>query len=150
MGLATICLLWAGLILGVSFIATPIKFTVVPLDVALDLGRHVFGIFDKIELGCALIAIALFVATRPKAPVAWPLAIAIIALGLQSWWLLPAMNHRIDMILGGQTPHEAPYHLFYVGLEFCKLAGLLTAGWGSMIILKSRVPQAAPIDALSK
>jgi hypothetical protein len=42
-------ILWLGLLLGVSFLATPAKFLApsLALPVALDVGRHTFAVFNK-------------------------------------------------------------------------------------------------------
>ena len=49
-------LVWAGLAVGVAFVATPAKFLApsLSLPVALDVGRHTFAVYDRIEL--ALVA----------------------------------------------------------------------------------------------
>src|SRR5690606_35153067 len=46
--LAFVTLLWLGLLLGVSFLATPVKFAAptLTLAVALDVGRVTFGLFS--------------------------------------------------------------------------------------------------------
>lgn len=46
--------IWAGALIGVSFIATPAKFLVFSLDlsVALQIGQITFYIFNKFEWFC--------------------------------------------------------------------------------------------------
>ncbi len=46
-----LALLWIGLLIGVSFLATPAKFLAasLTLPVALDVGRHTFAIFNRVE-----------------------------------------------------------------------------------------------------
>ena len=45
---------WAGIVIGVSFIATIAKFDApsLTLPVALDVGRHTFAPLARIEWGC--------------------------------------------------------------------------------------------------
>ena len=45
-------LLWAGLAIGVAFLATPAKFLALSLSlsVALDVGRHTFRVYNGVEL----------------------------------------------------------------------------------------------------
>ncbi|WP_442580164.1 hypothetical protein ACSBOB_32705 [Mesorhizobium sp. ASY16-5R] len=47
---------WLGLLLGVSFLATPVKFRALSLDrpIALDVRRVNFAVFSKVELGAAI------------------------------------------------------------------------------------------------
>ncbi len=47
----TVSLLWAGAVVGISFIATPAKFLAESLDrpTALDVGRTTFHVFGLIE-----------------------------------------------------------------------------------------------------
>ena len=54
--------LWLGLLIGVSFIATPAKFVAasLTLPVAVDVGRVTFAFFNEIEWGMfALLVIAI-------------------------------------------------------------------------------------------
>lgn len=48
----TVALVWAGMVLGVSFLATAAKFLVpsLPRPVALDVGRHTFQVFGWVEM----------------------------------------------------------------------------------------------------
>ena len=57
-----IAYVWLGLVLGVSFLATPIKFRAKSLTrpVALDVGRTTFHAFGKLEW---LLSVALVVIT---------------------------------------------------------------------------------------
>ena len=53
--LALVPAIWLGLLVGVSFIATPVKFAAPTLELgpALDVGRVTFALFSKIEWGVA-------------------------------------------------------------------------------------------------
>lgn len=53
--------LWLGLLLGVSFLATPAKFLApsLTLPVALDVGRHTFFIFNKVEWLLSIVLLLL-------------------------------------------------------------------------------------------
>jgi hypothetical protein len=48
----TLALFWLGLLAGVSFLATPVKFMApsLSLPVALDVGRQTFSVFNPLEL----------------------------------------------------------------------------------------------------
>jgi len=58
-----ILILWSGLILGVSFIATPVKFMAqnLTMPVAMEIGKVTFRLFNKLEWGiCIIIIVLLF------------------------------------------------------------------------------------------
>ena len=54
--LVATALIWFGLTLGLSFIETPLKFQApgVTLTIGLEIGRLVFGVLNKIEIGLAV------------------------------------------------------------------------------------------------
>lgn len=59
--LPAIYLIWAGLIVGVSFIATPVKFQApnLTMPVALEVGKATFHLFNVIEWSVIITAIIL-------------------------------------------------------------------------------------------
>ena len=131
-----VVLLWAGMVLGISFLESPVKFTAPTLTraVGLDVGRHVFQAFNKVEIAWALAGVWLALAGRPGRRIAVPIALAVLFLLVQTFFLLPALDRRTGMIIAGQTPPPAPYHLLYIALEVGKLLALAGAG----ILLASR------------
>lgn len=130
--LTALCLLWAGMLVGVSFLATPAKFRApsLSLPVALDVGRQTFGAFNKVELGAMLIGLFLLLRLRGRQPRAITvcLGVAGVIVLLQSVWLLPVLDARVTRILAHQNPPSAPFHWIYIGLEVVKLGALLSAG----------------------
>jgi hypothetical protein len=137
--LAASCFVWAGMVLGISFLETPVKFTApsVTLPIGLDVGRHVFGMFNKVEIGWSLLVCGLLFISRLKRAVWLPLTIAVAVVALQTTWLLPVLDARVGMILNGQTPLPASYHLIYVMLEVIKLICLVATGMACLRALTS-------------
>ena len=132
-GLAAGALLWAVMVLGVSFLATPAKFLAPSLDLptALDVGRHTFGVFIPIEVAWAVLAAALALAAAPGRWVWAPVAVACGVVALQAAWLSPVLDARVGIILAaGGVPPEAPLHAVYIGLEAAKLVALMALGAG--------------------
>src|SRR5687767_9504926 len=129
MPLAALCFVWAGMVLGISFLEAPVKFTTpsLTLAVGLDVGRHVFGAFNKVEIGAAFLVAALLFKAHPVRAVWLPASAVLIVVFLQSVWLLPVLDARVEMILQKQMPPPAPFHLLYIGLELLKLVSLLAA-----------------------
>lgn len=121
-----LALVWAGMVLGVSFVATPAKFLAPSLSrpVALDVGRHTFRTFGRLEM-----ALAALLALRITAPVRL-LALAPGAMVLaQALWLRPRLATRTQRVIeGGTAPASPGLHAAYVISESAKLATLLTLG----------------------
>ncbi|WP_192821840.1 hypothetical protein [Rufibacter sp. LB8] len=120
-------LLWAGMILGISFLEAPVKFTApnITLALGLGIGRLVFGWLNKCELVfCAILLIGLlFNRAYGKAWV--PAIILATILLFQTFWLLPALDVRAVQIIAGHTPPPSNLHFGYVALELLKVMLLL-------------------------
>jgi hypothetical protein len=120
---AVIALVWFGMLIGVSFLATPVKFVVqdLSLPTALQVGAATFALFARIEW---LLATALLMAAAWR----WRTHLLVLMLALavgaavlaQSVWLLPALDVRVAMIVAGQTPPASSHHALYAGLEAMK------------------------------
>lgn len=121
-------MLWFGMLVGVSFIATPVKFgaTTLSLPVALDVGRTTFALFNGIEWGMLALLVTVVIFSGPLAFASLVTAVLALILTLQTTWLLPILNDRVADIIGGHTPPSAPYHIIYIGTDIAK-GGLLAA-----------------------
>lgn len=119
-------LLWLGLLLGVSFLATPVKFMAdsLSMSVALDVGRHTFAVFSYVEIAVAIIMFASVAAVRAGRAVILAAAALGVLVALQALWLLPVMDARVDIIIQGGTPESARLHEIYIAFELLK-AGVL-------------------------
>ena len=127
-----IAVFWIGLITGISFIATPVKFFAasLTLPVALEIGRHTFGFLNKLEwfvLAALLFPIALLY-QRLAIIIAILIGAVLVA---ETFWLLPQLDKRVDLILAGQVVEPSSLHASYVAAEVLKCVLLLTlAGFG--------------------
>jgi len=121
-----IALVWAGMVLGVSFVATPAKFLApsLPLPIAIDVGRHTFRTFGRIELALmVLFGLRAEVSARPLALVPGFIVLA------QALWLRPRLGARTQSIIeGGVAPPSSKLHFAYVACEAVKLSVLLVLG----------------------
>ncbi len=90
------------------------------MPVALDVGRHTFGVFSIVEIVATVLLLLLAVAhgRRPQVVVAAVLVAAIVA--SQAFWLLPVLETRVETILERGRPEETSAHDFYVALEVGK------------------------------
>jgi hypothetical protein len=136
--LVALCFVWAGMVLNISFLETPVKFTApsITLPIGLDVGRHVFGVFNKLETGAALFACVLIIVNRSQRAVWLPMAFVIAAVVLQTVWLLPVLDARVELILRGDTPPQAAFHVIYVLLELLKVGALLAAGRAGLAAMR--------------
>ena len=136
-----VALLWTGLLLGVSFLATPVKFMApsLTLPVALDVGRQTFMVFNWLELLLSALLVPLVLMSRRRALVLPALAAAALVL-MQSLWLLPVLDARVEIILQGGTPPASSLHSWYIAAEGLKLVLLVVLA----VLAASRRPERAP------
>ena len=128
--LVVIVLLWAGILFGVSFLATPAKFSApsLTLPVAVDVGRSTFALLNRVELGCAVITVGLLLAGPSRALVIWlSTGAAVVGLLFETFWLLPVLDERAQTVIDGGMPTASSLHDVYIGIDLAKLAGLLVA-----------------------
>ena len=99
------------------------------LPVALDVGRHTFAVYDRLELGllAAWLVLGLWSADRPR----WYLAVVVpgVVVAAEALWLLPALDRRVAVVLaGGPFVDDPVLHTGYIAGEVVKAAALLLAG----------------------
>lgn len=137
-----ICALWAGLLLGGSFIAAPAKFTVETLDLPelLAVGRAQFQALAWAELALAALLVLSLLLHRP--PRWWLAAVPLVILAEQQLVLMPGLDARTVARIAGEAVEESGLHLFYVALEGGKLLGLLLAA----LIWSGRRGEPRPTD----
>lgn len=129
--LGALIVLWAGVVIGVSFLAAPAKFEApgLSLPVAMEVGRREFGALNLAEIALGAVTLALAAYARPERPIWLGLAVAAVIVVLQRLWLLPVLDARAQLIIQGETPQPAPWHALYIGAEVVKLLALLVIGW---------------------
>lgn len=118
--------IWLGMVVGISFIATSVKFkaATLTLPVALDVGRETFHFFNVLEWIMVLVlAVALWI----SGGIGWRLCIGILLLAIvmtQTFWILPALDARVEQIISGITPPSSYHHVVYGILEVSKASSL--------------------------
>jgi hypothetical protein len=131
---AWVCFLWVGISVGVSMIATPVRFTAetITREIALDVGRVVFAALNKVEL-IALVLLLIVVRASGQAVRFWAfcgvLALIVIA---QTAWLTPELAERTQLIINGVEPPKSYAHAIYSSLELLKIGLLLFLGFSSL------------------
>ena len=137
---AFIGLLWLGMIAGISFVATPLKFQApsVTLEIGLDIGRLTFGVFNKIEIAFAVLMALMVLVSKKRDKSIVALGVVWLALALQTIWLLPALVARIQLVIQGNPQPPSSLHSIYVGLEVLKALALAVYGYQN--IYQSTIP----------
>lgn len=136
---------WSGLLIGVSFVATPAKFLAPSLELpqALDVGRWTFHVLTLIECGLVLVATLLALGCWRRAASGWGavmillVAVAVV-LAIETFLLRPVLDARVLEIMAGRSIPPGMLHNVYIGLEVLKLALIMAAG-----IVSARWAQAA-------
>lgn len=120
---AFIAVFWLGTVIGVSFLASPIKFTAETLsrEAAFDVGRVTFQAFAMLEwaLGGLLLICTLLARANVKILIA-PVALTLLVV-FQGLNLLPALDARADMVIAGHEPPASWHHMAYVWAEGAKV-----------------------------
>ena len=131
---AWVCFTWVGMTVGVSMIATPVRFTATTITrpVALDVGRVVFAALNKAEL-LAVVLLLVIVRASGRSRELWMWASVLILIVLaQGAWLIPELAARTDIILAGGEPPPSRAHAIYSTLELIKIGLLLFLGFRSL------------------
>ena len=120
-------LLWAGMILGISFLESWVKFGASSLTrtVGLDVGRTVFNSFHKVQ--CILLMVIILIGIFIKLTlINWIIVgVLTIIFILQLAWLFPTLDQRVNVILAGGKPQSSHAHKVYGIFEIAKFLVLI-------------------------
>lgn len=122
--------LWLGMVLAISFLEAPLKFRApnVTLQIGLGIGRLVFRALNTVEVGFALVILAIVVSGPMPVRITVAYAVAILALAAQLITVRPRLTRRSDQVLAGLDAPRSRAHYAYVGLEAVKAVALVVAG----------------------
>lgn len=125
--IAMMGLLWAGMILGISFLESWAKFRAPGLSkpVGLEVGRVVFSLFHKVQSVWLLLIVCLGFFAQFSFFDWLTLGTLVFIFTLQSVWILPQLNKRVQIILTGGNPAPSFFHASYSIAELAKLILLL-------------------------
>ncbi|MCC6404659.1 MAG: hypothetical protein IT207_11690 [Fimbriimonadaceae bacterium] len=132
-----VALLWAGVLLGCSFIATPAKFRApsLSLPTALEVGRVTFRSLAVAEVALAVVGCALLLRLGPRRSWFW---LAIGLLIVQWIVVMPLLNAQTDTVVQGGVRSGPPWHVVYIALEAVKVVTLF------IVALQTSPEQASP------
>jgi hypothetical protein len=120
---------WLGMVLGISFLETPLKFRApgVDLRTGLAIGRLLFRALNTAEIVlAAAVLTCLFTAATASAISSAVAGTAILL--VQMFAVRPRLTQRSNRILAGAYAPRSNGHHVYVALEAGKVIALLTTG----------------------
>ncbi len=130
-----LCLFWLGLVCGVSFLATPVKFQApsLTLPTALEVGKVTFHLLSKIESALAVLLVVVCFVTVSNMGRYYSMMITsglCLLVVLQLFWLRPVLDERLELIVKGIEVSPSFHHSWYIGLEVIKVLLLLIGALG--------------------
>lgn len=123
-----ICLLWCGVLLGVSFIATPAKFLVVELDIitAIKIGRATFEIYHYFEMVVTCIVFLALFTFRVNKTVWLYFGLLGMVLAIQYFLVEPSLSAESERLFAEiETQSKSQIHLYYIFCDCLKVLLLL-------------------------
>jgi hypothetical protein len=142
--LVVVLLLWAGILFGVSFLATLAKFQAPSLSLAaaVDVGRSTFAALNRVELGCAVLTAGLLVAGAARGLWAWLASgLAVLGVLLETVWLLPVLDERAQVVIDGGMPLASSLHDIYIAVDAAKFLALVVAAF--LLLARTEQPRSA-------
>lgn len=119
---------WLGLIVGLSFVETPLKFTApgITIPLGLGIGRIVFTAL-AIAGGVLLVALTVAAALRPRISRGGWVTIGMlwVVLAVQTLAIRPALNARSDIVIAGGDPGSSWLHYGYIAADLVILVLLV-------------------------
>lgn len=127
---AAAAFIWLGMVLAISFLATPLKFRApgITLPLGLGIGRLVFRALNSTEISLATVLLAGLIMYRPGVAGWVLLGVTGVLLATQTGLLRPRLDRRAGQIITGQNPPPSRLHLAYIALEILKVAALIALG----------------------
>ena len=90
-------------------------------ELGLGIGKLVFTALNRAEVFIALLLLASFFIFNASRNIHFIFSLILLILLTQTFWLLPDLVERIDLIISGQLPPSSSLHIFYVSLEAGKI-----------------------------
>lgn len=117
---------WLGMIAAIAMEAQ-LKFQApnVTREIGLGIGKIVFTALNRTECAIALVLAIAFFAFASAKTARIIFGVILLILAAQTFWLIPNLIERIDLITSGHVPVDSSAHIFYIAFEICKMVLLL-------------------------
>jgi len=132
--------IWVGFICAISFMESWLKFQApnITTEIGLGIGKLVFGALNIMEFVFMVIItssyIVLFKKRKLQLSSAFLIVITIVL--LQTFWLLPTLSQRAELIIQNVQVQKNNFHVVYVLLEIIKTICLFYFGTNLLKTLK--------------
>lgn len=142
---------WAGFVCSISFMEAWLKFRApgVTLETGLSIGKLIFTALNRMEWVFVLILMIMTLPRIKQLPARFNImgGCVLFFLVVQTFFLLPALNQRAEMIIAGIEPESSPVHILFGIFEILKVLTLLYLGWYAMKLSgnRSRVNDNMPV-----
>lgn len=123
--------LWIGFVSAISFMEAWLKFQAngITLSLGLGIGQLVFGALNKVEWIFAIAILVQYLNSRKFFSFSLSFYyISFSILILQTFWLLPDLDARAELIIQGQIVPSSYLHFYYIALEVIKVICLTIFG----------------------
>lgn len=127
---------WAGFVCSISFLEAWLKFRApgVTLETGLSIGKLIFTALNRMEWVFVLILVIMNLPRVKQLPARFNILAGCVLffLVVQTFFLLPALNQRAEMIIAGLEPDSSPVHILFGMAEILKVLTLVYLGWFSV------------------
>jgi hypothetical protein len=125
-------LVWSGCIIAISFMESWLKFRApgVTLPIGLGIGKLVFNALNKMEWFFAAVILISYFFNKPQVDTLSLMlfALALVLLLIQTFWLLPMLDARANIVISGKELQSSSLHWYFVAAEVIKVGSLLILG----------------------
>src|SRR5690348_3826311 len=126
-------LVWSGCVVAISFMESWLKFRApgVTLPIGLSIGKLVFNALNKMEWFFAAVLLIGYFFNKAQIDSSSLVLFALAAwlLIMETFWLLPALDARANIVISGKTVAASSMHWYFVVAEVIKLGSLLALGF---------------------
>ncbi|HEX9929110.1 MAG TPA: hypothetical protein VGB02_11295 [Pyrinomonadaceae bacterium] len=118
---------WCGMVLAIA-VEAPLKFKApgITRELGLGIGKLVFSALNTAELAMAAVLAAAIFAFSSAKIARFVFGVIAVILLVQTFWLIPVLMNRADIIISGETLPDSSIHIFYIIFEAAKVILLLT------------------------
>lgn len=128
--------IWIGLIIGISFIEAPLKFTApgITIPLGLGIGRRVFLAMNVTEVALAIVLLIALISLRRSnklqaisnfSTIRIYTFISVAMLVLKTAIIRPLLAVETEAVLAGTSAGGSATHYYYIGVEAILFIALL-------------------------
>ncbi|MDT7829488.1 hypothetical protein RQM65_12495 [Pricia sp. S334] len=124
--------LWLGFVGAISFLEAWLKFLApgITIPLGLGIGRLVFNALNAVEWVLAVVILTDMIRAgrRLFSSKNGLYFVPFVVLAVQTFWLLPQLDARAEILIQGYELEASNLHFYYVGMEIVKVVCLLIFG----------------------